>query len=249
MFEIFANSTLLSLLPLSFIIGIFSVVIGGGFFFSIPLMQILFPGITFGQVVGNLKVGSFFRGIGSTWTTRKQIDWKEDLIFSLPLLLGAILGVSAISHLSQKWLLPAMIIAVLFGELAPRIAKHITNKHFYFASILTGTYAGFLGAGLGIILVSLFRLKHPEDEKIAYVKMQARFIEWLLLIIAVIMHFLHGNLIFTIWAVWSIGSLLGGIVGGKLLHKIGKMPGKYQKIVLRIAFTFAILVALWKFFI
>jgi uncharacterized membrane protein YfcA len=48
-----------------FVVGIFSVIIGGGFFVSIPLLQFLFPSVSYGAVVGNLKVGSFFRGIGS----------------------------------------------------------------------------------------------------------------------------------------------------------------------------------------
>src|SRR6516164_8415529 len=58
-----------------FIVGIFSVIIGGGFFVSIPLLQFLFPSVSYGAIVGNLKVGSFFRGIGSTITNRKGIDW------------------------------------------------------------------------------------------------------------------------------------------------------------------------------
>src|SRR5262249_17590405 len=57
-----------------FIVGIFSVIIGGGFFISIPLLQFLFPSVSYGAIVGNLKVGSFFRGIGSTITNRKEID-------------------------------------------------------------------------------------------------------------------------------------------------------------------------------
>src|SRR5262244_334910 len=51
-----------------FVVGIFSVIIGGGFFISIPLLQFLFPSVSYGAIVGNLKVGSFFRGIGSTIT-------------------------------------------------------------------------------------------------------------------------------------------------------------------------------------
>ena len=66
-------------------IGIFSVVIGGGMFFTVPLFQILFPNITFGSIVGNQKVGSFFRGIGSTLATRHHIDYKTNLIILIPL--------------------------------------------------------------------------------------------------------------------------------------------------------------------
>src|SRR5262249_50083555 len=76
-----------------FIVGIFSVIIGGGFFVSIPLMQFLFPSISYGGIVGNLKVGSFFRGIGSTIENRKEIDWLGNLLWSVPLVIGTVLGV------------------------------------------------------------------------------------------------------------------------------------------------------------
>src|SRR5512138_2403880 len=85
-----------------FVVGIFSVFIGGGFFVSIPLMQILFPSVSYGAIVGNLKVGSFFRGIGSTITNRKEIDWLGNLLSSVPLVIGTVLGVMVIAHLHQR---------------------------------------------------------------------------------------------------------------------------------------------------
>ena len=79
-----------------FVVGIFSVIIGGGFFISIPLLQFLFPSVSYGAIVGNLKVGSFFRGIGSTITNRKEIDWLGNLLWSVPLVIGTVLGVMVI---------------------------------------------------------------------------------------------------------------------------------------------------------
>ena len=43
-----------------FVVGIFSVIVGGGFFVSGLLLQFLFPSVSYGAIVGNLKVGSFF---------------------------------------------------------------------------------------------------------------------------------------------------------------------------------------------
>ena len=115
------------------------------------------------------------------------------------------------------------------------------------ASLATGAYAGFLGAGIGLILVALFRLQHPEVERIALVKIQARFVEWLVVIVAVVAHYFHGNLILALWLVWSVGSFAGGLAGGVLLEKLGAMPGKIQKIVLRLAYLVAIAGALLPF--
>jgi len=230
-----------------FVVGIFSVIIGGGFFVSIPLLQFLFPSVSYGAIVGNLKVGSFFRGIGSTITNRKEIDWLGNLLWSVPVIIGTVLGVMIIAHLHQRWLLPAIISAITLSELAPWLAKHITKGSLRVASLATGAYAGFLGAGMGIILVALFRLKNPAVERIAHVKIQARFIEWLICIVAVIAHYFHGNLILALWLVWSVGSLAGGIAGGILLEKLGAMSAAIQKRALRLAYLVAIAGALRPF--
>jgi uncharacterized membrane protein YfcA len=230
-----------------FVVGIFSVIVGGGFFVSIPLLQFLFPSVSYGAIVGNLKVGSFFRGIGSTITNRKEIDWLGNLLWSVPLVIGTVLGVMVIAHLHQHWMLPAIIAAIGLSELAPWLAKRITKSSFQAASLATGAYAGFLGAGIGIILVALFRLEHPEVDKIAHVKIQARFIEWLIGAVAVIAHYFHGNLILALWLVWSVGSFAGGLAGGVLLKKLGAMSGKIQKSVLRLAYLVAIAGALLPF--
>jgi uncharacterized membrane protein YfcA len=144
-------------------------------------------------------------------------------------------------------MLPAIIAAIALSELAPWLAKRITKGSFQAASLVTGAYAGFLGAGIGIILVALFRLKHPAVERIAHVKIQARFIEWLIGIVAVIAHYFHGNLILALWLVWSVGSFAGGLAGGVLLEKLGAMSGKTQKSVLRLAYLVAIAGALLPF--
>jgi uncharacterized membrane protein YfcA len=128
----------------------------------------------------------------------------------VPLVIGTVLGVMVIAHLHQRWMLPAIVAAIALSELAPRLAKRITKGSFQAAALATGAYAGFLGAGIGIILVALFRLKHPAVERIAHVKIQARFIEWLIGIVAVIAHYFHGNLILALWLVWSVGSFAGG---------------------------------------
>src|SRR5262249_35707571 len=230
-----------------FVVGIFSVLVGGGFFVSIPLLQFLFPSVSYGAIVGNLKVGSFFRGIGSTITNRTEIDWLWNALWSVPLVIGTVLGVMVIAQLHQRWMLPAIIAAIALSELAPWLAKRITKGSFQAASFATGTYAGFLGAGIGIILVALFRLEHPEVERIAHVKIQARFIEWVTGIVAVTAHSFHGNLILALWLVWSVGSFAGGLAGGVLLEKLGAMSGKIQKIVLRFAYLVAIAGALLPF--
>ena len=229
-------------------IGVFSVVVGGGLFVSIPLLQALCPAAPVGALVGNLKVGSFFRSLGSTLSTHKQIDYLQTLKLAPIAFLGTIAGASLIADLNQKWLLPAITFAIIFTLLAPRLAPKITNKTFLLATFLAGIYAGILGAGIGVILVALLRLKHPKDTDIAFVKIQARFFEFLLLITAVATHFFNHNLLASLWIPLSLGGLLGGFCGGLLLKKVGELHGNMQKYILYAAFAVDLAVAGYKFF-
>src|SRR5215471_9871567 len=112
----------------------------GGFVVGIPLLQFLFPSVSYGAIVGNLKVGSFFRGIGSTITNRKEIDWLGDLLWSVPLVIGTVLGVMVIAHLHQRWMLLAILAAIALSELAPWLAKRITKGSYQAVSLATGAY-------------------------------------------------------------------------------------------------------------
>lgn len=235
------------LLGAGFIIGIFAIIMGGTMFFSVPLMQALFPEIAFGAVVGNLKVGSLMSFTGSIISTHKKINYTENLkvaAFAFP---GAVLGASIISHLDQRWIFPVIIVAIALSVLAPKIAHLVTRKTFHLASFLTGIYAGFFGAGVGLIFFALLRLKYTEDHQIALTKIQVRFVEWMMVIAAVATHYLHGNLIAAIWLPWASGALVGGFIGGLLLEKMGRMPGHLQKYVLYAAFSLALIVAGVKF--
>jgi uncharacterized membrane protein YfcA len=238
----------LLLITVSFFVGIFAAVVGGGFFFSVPFMQWMFPEVAFGVLIGNLKVGSFFRSIGTIGSTWRQIEYRENMKTSAFAFLGTVIGSSFIANLNQKWLFPAVIVAVILAEAAPRVAKYITSRSFNIAAFLTGAYAGVFGAGVGVMLIALLRLKHTKDAEIAFVKIQARFVEFLLVIAAVVTHFLHGNLVSAMWVPWSSGALVGGYVGGHALDRIGRMPGQVQAYILYAAFAVSIAVAGIKFF-
>lgn len=239
--------TALLLIVGGFLVGIFSVVTGGGFFFSIPLFQWQFPALSYGTIVGNLKVGSFFRGIGSTWETWKEIHLMKAFKASIPLIFGVIIGVLLIAQIDQRWILPALVVAILLSEFADKLAKMVTPSMYLGASFLTGVYSGILGAGVGVILVAILRLKDPEDFKIADLKMQTRFLEWIMGIVAVIAHLAVGNLLLWLLVPWSVGSVVGGIVGAKVLRKVGTMSGGVQKLLLRTAYCLALLAAIAPF--
>lgn len=229
------------------VVGLIAAVAGGGMFFALPVFQLLFPGISTGAIVGNIKVGSLVRGIGSMITTFRLIEFRRTIQITFLAFLGTLVGASIIAELDQRWLFVITIFAVVIAELAPKLAQYVTPGRFTFASIVTGLYTGFLGAGTGILLVALLRLKHPEDSAIGVVKANARFAETFLGISAVVVHFLHGNLLFALLVPWSIGAFIGGLLGGWVMMFISNLPGQIQKIILRLSFAFTIAVAALAF--
>jgi len=145
-------------------------------------------------------------------------------------------------------MLPAILTAIAFTIYAPKLANKVTKKTFSIAAFVTGLYSGILGAGIGVMLVALLRLKHPRDTQIGFVKIQARFVEFMLTISAVVTHFFSGNLLAALWIPLSIGALVGGYVGGVILHRLGELGGKTQKCILYAFFCVDIYVAATKFF-
>ena len=231
-----------------FIIGVFAVVFGGAGFFAVPIMQWLFPAVSFGTIIGNLKVGSFCRSVGSTASTHRKIEYGPNLKLSAIAAPGAALSSYLIADLDQRWLFLAILLAVGLTLAAPRVAHLVTKRTFTLAAFLTGVYAGLFGAGIGILLIALLRLRHPDDTEIGFVKIQARFVEWMLLIASLMVHFYRGNLVAAIGLPWSVGALAGGYAGGLLLHRIGHAQGKTQTYILYAVCAFALIVAGMKFF-
>jgi uncharacterized membrane protein YfcA len=244
----FANGQFLLLVLAGILIGIFSVAVGGGMFVSIPLVEWIFPQAMLGAIVGNIKVASFFRGIGSTISTWRQVDFWQCIKIMPAALLGVVLGSLTISHIDQHWLLPAILLAIAFTVQAPKFAAKISAKGFAAFSFAVGLYTGVLGAGIGVMLIALMRLKYPEDADIANVKIQARFVEWLMTIAAVLIHIASGNLVAALWIPLSVGCLIGGYAGGFLLHEMGQLAGNLQKKILYAAFVVDVVVATFKFF-
>lgn len=225
------------------VVGIMGVVFGGGLFFAAPLMQWLFPAASFGTIIGNAKVGGLARSISSTIATWNEIKFKECLEVGVPAIMGTMLGALFVSHLSQSWLLPATILAVAVTEIAPKLTPYITKRTFFISALLTGVYAGVFGAGFGLLLVALLRIRHPKDEQISFAKIQSRFIEGAIFVVAVATHWIGGNLIAIIWVPWAIGQLIGGYIGALVLEYMSTLSGKIQKMTLYIAYVISIVTA------
>gem|GEM_PF-1601226 len=223
-------------------------IVGGSGFLTLSVLQLLCPGISFGALVGNQKMGGVGRGIGGLFSLWNHVNWKLISKIVLVALPGTILGASFIAHLDQRWLIFVLIFAVFLAEVLPRFAEKISKYHFWSAIFLLGFYAGFLGVGLGIFLIALLRSQMPAKKNIFSIKIQVRVAFFALNFVAVFIHFLHGNLIAAIWIPLILGNFLGGYWSGHVMKKMQHFSGNLQNIILRATFLLALAVAAWRFF-
>jgi uncharacterized membrane protein YfcA len=223
------------------IVGIIGVIFGGSMFLSIPIFQQLFPGMAYGHIVGNIKVGSLSRGIASSLKTWKKINPKDALSIAIPFIVASIIGTATIAKLDQSFLIYGVITAILFSEISPHISHLVNKRSRILFSVIAGLYNGLIGAGIGILLVAILRTIFPKNEEIIFVKIQARFIEMLAGITVVIAHIYYGNILFPVWLVWALGSLIGGIVGGSILKKTINIKPNIQRAYLITVYIIALL--------
>lgn len=222
------------------ILGAYAVVIGGGMFFSVPLFQFLFPAATVGQIVGSIKVGSATRGLASTWATWRQVRVKEGLMLAAPFVVGAAAGAYLIAGIDQRWILPIVLGAIVISELAARLHTLLHPSFYWPASLAAGAYGGVLGAGLGVLIVALLRVLTPDETRIVDVKIQARFVEFVMGVAAITVHIWAGNLVTGIWLPWALGNLVGGAAGGLLLNRLLHVPARIQRLMLYAAYAAAL---------
>ncbi len=231
------------------VFGCLMVVFGNMLPMAAAILQTLLPGANFGNIIGTIKFGGVFRGIGTLFSTYKTLDFSIIKWIWFPLAIGAIIGVNLIAHLDSKWIFPTLIIAYFIAEFANKIAPHISQKHLYGLAIIIGVYVGFLGAGLRSIFMSLLRLKFPDENKIVLLKIHSSFLSWTLVIIAATGHYLHGNITTEYATPFAAGAFLGGFTGGKILKKFAIKSPQSQRWLMRASFGLGILISGYLFFV
>lgn len=227
-------------------IAVLAVVFGGTMFISVPIFQLVFPEVSIGQIVGNLKVGSVVRGFASTWQTWDHIDWRYIFRKAPPFFVGAIVGAFVTSDLSQLGILPLVVVAIALSECRETIAKLRFGPALSLVlAFLAGVYSGVLGIGIGILFVALLRQDCPADEDIALVKIRARALELAVSIVAVTIHLYNNNLKLEMFAFWALGSLVGGVIGGIALSKMTTLSGEWQKRLLWFSYALSFITAFY----
>ncbi len=237
------DPTLIILFLAAIPIGICAIVFGGTMFFSVPVFQILFPEMTLGALIGNIKPGSVVRNVASLLPLRHDINYRGLLFLLIPLALGSVVGAFGIVHMSQAFVLPILLIGFLITEYAKSIEKFVPPTLYVAITFLVGAYGGIFGAGISLLIVALLRIKQNDDQAIYKTRADALFLETVLTALSVGVVMYAGLFSLPIALTWAAGAIIGGYCGGLILKRSGSLSGNIQKLVLRGGFAVAVLIA------
>lgn len=227
-------------------VGIFAVIIGASQFLSIPLFQLFFPWMTLGGIVGNLRIGNTVRDLFALIPVRKDIRWRDMKSFILVMCVGSVIGTLIVVDVSQAYVLPAILLAVLVTEAAPWIGKRVHKNALLGAFFGNGVYYGLIGAGGSVISMAFLRVKYPKDDQIHYIRVHMLVLEFCAFVVSVIAFVIQGGINWTISLTWGAGAIIGGYIGGKLLKTMGKAKPGVQKLCMRLVAVVAVSVAVWR---
>lgn len=222
------------------LIGIFAVVMGGTLFMSLPLFQVLFPEMSLGAIIGNVKIGSVFRNTAALIPLYKNIDMQ--VLWLAPVLcLGSVIGSWQIVHVSALVVPVVLIIGFLVHEYSRKL--RVSTKLFWPIAFFVGFYGGIFGAGIMLLLLTLMQLRNIA---ILDARTNALLLELLLSLVAVVTFWYFDLIHWPIAITWAGGGIIGGYLGGIIISCTGRWPEQTQYWLIRIAFLIALLVALWQ---
>jgi len=200
----------------------------------------MFPELTLGAMLGNLKVGSVVRNATALIPLWRQLDprlWR----LAIPLCLGSTAGALSVTGVSQTLIPIVLTIGLLVNEVTSHL--RLGNRSFYICAFIVGIYGGILGAGIMLLILTLVHLRSTE---LSRARANAICLELILSLVAVLVFWKFALIIPDIAIVWTLGSLMGGYIGGHIVHRTGKLPALWQKNLVRLAFVVALTVSLWR---
>lgn len=224
------------------VIGIFAVVMGGTLFLSFPLFQILFPEMSLGAIIGNIKLGSIFRNASALLPLYKKLDTQ--VLWLAPVLcLGSVIGSLQIVTVSQSIVPAVLLLGLCVHEYSKKL--QLTRNVYWGVVFLIGVYGGLFGAGIMLLILALLGLRHVD---LVDARANALLLE-LLLGITAVATFWHFNLInWPLTLTWAGGGMIGGFIGGHVIAHTGHWSKGTQDWLVRASFILAFVIAVGKIF-
>ena len=149
-------------------------------------------------------------------------------LLTIPSLLGGAAGAILLMHTSTKtfellvpWLILGATLLLAFQEIITRHLPHRWPVGLVFVfQLLVGIYGGYFGAGMGILMLAALGLMGLTDLH------QMNGLKNLLAIcingIAAIYFAVSGAVIWLDALLMAVAAILGGLLGAKIAHKLGR---------------------------
>jgi hypothetical protein len=216
------------------IAGILNAVAGGGTLVSFPVLIALgIPPIT-ANITNTLALcPGYFGGIIAQ---RKEFKTQKNRLWQIILLsiLGGLIGGFLLVHSDEqsfRILIPYLILfATLLLVLQVPIKRWIqyrSDTHSPRSSVqyggflllfLSSVYGGYFGAGVSVIVIAVLGLLY--DDSLASLNILKLAISFSVNVTAAVFFIFSGTIEWLIVLVMSVGSILGGLLGGTLVEKI-----------------------------
>jgi len=210
--------------------GFINTLAGSGSLVSLPLL--IFLGLDPNTANGTNRIAILLQnivGVGS-FHKEKQIEWKTDIRFAFPALLGAIIGsliaVEIDEDIMGKVIGIVMIIMLVVILLNPKKLlkdnKQISSEKIwlkYIVFFFVGIYGGFIQAGVGIFI--LLGIAYTTGINLVRANAVKLLIILLYTPIALAIFIYFGQVNWKYGLILAVGNMIGAFLGTKVAIKQG----------------------------
>ena len=253
------SSPLFIVHPSSFIVflaafaaGVVNSIAGGGTLISFPALVWLGrnPILANATNAAALWPGSFAGMIGFRRDLAKVRRWL--LLLIIPSVIGGAAGAILLLHTSTRtferlvpWLILGATLLLAFQEVIAQRLRLVAHEptagwvtFVFIFQLLVGLYGGYFGAGMGILMLAALGLIGLTDLH------QMNGLKNLLAIgingVAAIYFAASGAIIWFDALLMAIAAILGGFVGAKLAHKLGRKFVRSAVVAIGLVMTIAL---------
>jgi uncharacterized membrane protein YfcA len=219
--------------------GFLNTIAGGGTLLTVPIL--MFVGLPSAVANGTNRLALASENIVAVINFRQKgfFDWKLSLLLAIPALLGSIIGANVAIVLPDKIFKATFGIVMIFvifsmiWDPQKRIKTNnlISRKKGKIVSVVifffVGLYGGFIQAGVGIIIIALFRLLTGFE--LAKINSYKVFIVGIYIFISLFVFIINGKVNWLYGICLSIGNGFGAYLGCRLSIKKGE---KWIKVIL-----------------
>lgn len=235
-------------------IGFVNIVSAGGSLLTIPIL--IFMGLPPVTANGTNRISIIIQNLFAIIKLKDIIRnrWKQCLLLSVPAVIGSLYGAKIAINISDDTfnhtliiIIILMIILIIFKpQKYLSISVYKSEKIKLLLLIISflgiGIYGGFIQAGVGFLFIIVLSIIYPKMSLLEIHTIKT-FVITLYLSISTVVYIVHGYIDWKYALYLSIGTAIGGYLGGRFALKV---PERILQIVLIIIVSILILFLLIK---